>query len=210
MSQDPPMDARPPIDATDLVITPSRGARNVRTERLLLRSWRDEDRRPFAALNADPEVMEHLPATLSPAQSDALIERIETGLHGNGFGLWAVELPNEAPFIGFVGLARVDFDVFFAPAIEVGWRLARPFWGRGLASEGARAALAFGFQECGLAEVVSFTAEGNRRSRAVMERLGMRRDPRDDFDHPLLAEDDPLRRHVLYRLKRAGWNHAGH
>jgi RimJ/RimL family protein N-acetyltransferase len=151
-------------------------------------------------MNADPEVMECLPRTLSTAQSDALIERIEAGFQANAYGLWAVELPGEAPFIGFVGLARVEFDVFFAPAVEVGWRLARPFWGRGLASEAARAALAFGFEQCGLAEVVSFTVEGNARSRAVMERLGMRRDPREDFDHPLLAEGDPLRRHVLYRL----------
>lgn len=178
----------------------------MRTERLILRRWQDGDRRPFAALNADREVMEYLPGMLSRAQSDTLIERIEAGFQTNGYGLWAVELPGEAPFVGFVGLAPVDFDVFFAPAIEVGWRLARPFWGRGLASEGARAALAFGFEECGLGEVVSFTAEGNRRSCAVMERLGMRRDPREDFDHPLLAEDDPLRRHVLYRLERASWS----
>ncbi len=194
----------PPSGATGLLITRCSGTQNVRTERLLLRRWRDEDRRPFAALNADPEVMEYLPGTLSMAQSDALIRRIEVGFQAHGYGLWAVELPGEAPFIGFVGLARVDFDVFFAPTVEVGWRLARPFWGRGFASEAARAALAFGFEQCGLAEAVSFTAEGNARSRAVMERLGMRRDPGEDFDHPLLAEDDPLRRHVLYRADRAG------
>ena len=144
--------------------------------------------------------MEYLSATLSPAESAALVERIEASFEANGFGLWAVEVPGEAECIGFVGLAPVDFDVFFAPAVEVGWRLARAFWGRGLATEAAGVALAFGFQEHRLPEIVSFTTEKNRRSRAVMERLGMRRDPAEDFDHPLLAEDDPLRRHVLYRL----------
>jgi RimJ/RimL family protein N-acetyltransferase len=175
----------------------------LRTERLLLRRWRPEDLSPFAALNADPAVMEYLPATLSSAESAALVERIEASFEASGFGLWAVEVLGEAACVGFVGLAPVDFDVSFAPAVEVGWRLARPFWGRGFATEGAAAAVAFGFQEGGLAEVVSFTVEGNRRSRAVMERLGMRRDPEEDFDHPLLDVSDPLRRHVLYRLRRA-------
>jgi RimJ/RimL family protein N-acetyltransferase len=177
----------------------------LRTERLLLRRWRPGDLPSFAALNADPDVMEHLPARLSSAESAALIERFELGFETDGYGLWAVELPGEADCIGFVGLSPVDFDVFFAPAVEVGWRLARSFWGRGLATEGARAALAFGFEECDLPEIVSFTAEGNRRSRAVMERLGMRRNPQEDFDHPLLAAGNPLRRHVLYRLDRASW-----
>ena len=172
----------------------------LRTERLLLRRWRLEDLPPFAALNADPVVMAYFPATLSPSESAALVERIEASFEVNGFGLWAVEIPGEAACIGFVGLAPVDFDVFFAPAIEVGWRLARDFWGRGLATEAARAAVAFGFQEHGLPEVVSFTTHENARSRAVMERLGMRRDPAEDFDHPLLPADDPLCRHVLYRL----------
>jgi RimJ/RimL family protein N-acetyltransferase len=180
----------------------------LRTERLLLRRWRPADLPPFAALNADPDVMEYLPGTLSSAESAALIERIEAGFEANGYGLWAVELPGEASCIGFVGLAPVDLDVFFAPAVEVGWRLARSFWGRGLATEGARAALAFGLQVCDLPEVVSFTAERNGRSRAVMERLGMRRDPGEDFDHTLLGEADPLRCHVLYRLDRASWDRA--
>ncbi len=177
----------------------------LRTERLLLRRWRPVDLEPFAALNADPAVMEYLPAALSRGESKALIERIEAGFEANGYGLWAVEVPGEAPCVGFVGLSPVDFDVFFAPAVEVGWRLARSSWGRGFATEGARAALAFGFERCGFSEVVSFTAECNRRSRAVMERLAMRRDPGEDFDHPLLAESDPLRQHVLYRLDRRRW-----
>lgn len=170
-----------------------------------MRRWRPEDRKPFAALNADSVVMEYFPGTLSSDESAALIERIEAGFETNGFGLWATEVLGEAPCIGFVGLAPVDFDVFFAPAVEIGWRLARSFWGRGLATEGASAALAFGFEKCDMPEVVSFAAEGNRRSRAVMERLGMRHDPGEDFDHPQLAEGDPLRRHVLYRLDRASW-----
>jgi RimJ/RimL family protein N-acetyltransferase len=197
-----------PLNATSLVATRCAGTQNVRTERLLLRRWRPEDLAPFAALNADPAVMEFMPATLSAGESAAFIERIETGFEATGYGLWALGLPGEAPFIGFAGLARVDFDVFFAPAVEVGWRLARPFWGRGLASEAARAALAVGFEQCGLAEVVSFTAEGNARSRAVMERLGMPHDPAEDFDHPRLADGDPLRRHVLYRLDRVDWKNA--
>jgi RimJ/RimL family protein N-acetyltransferase len=178
---------------------------DLRTERLLLRRWRLSDLPFFAAINADPAVMEFMPATLSAAESAALIERFEACFQDNGFGLWAVEVPGEADCIGFVGLAPVDFDVFFAPAVEVGWRLARSFWGRGLATEGAAAALAFGFEECCLPEVVSFTAEGNRRSRAVMGRLGMRRDTGEDFDHPRLAEGNPLRRHVFYRLDRVDW-----
>jgi RimJ/RimL family protein N-acetyltransferase len=175
------------------------------TQRLLLRRWRAADHRPFAAMNADPEVMEHFPATLSPAQSTASVERFEACFETHGYGLWAIELPGEATFIGFTGLAPVDIEVPFAPAVEVGWRLARPFWGRGLASEAARAAVSFGFQAHGLPEIVSFTAKCNQRSRKVMERLGMRRHPGEDFDHPLLEAQDRLRRHVLYRLDRERW-----
>ena len=176
----------------------------LKTERLRLRRWQPKDLEPFAVLNADPAVMEFMPATLSATESASLIERVEAGFEANGYGLWALELPGQAPCVGFVGLAPVGFDVFFAPAVEVGWRLARPYWGRGLATEGALAALAFGFEQCDLREVVSFTAESNKRSRAVMGRLGMQHDPAEDFDHPLLAEGDPLRRHVLYRLGWAG------
>jgi ribosomal-protein-alanine N-acetyltransferase len=175
----------------------------LRTERLLLRRWRPADPPWFAALNADPAVMEYLTATLSLAESAALIERIEASFDIHGYGLWALQVPGQADCIGFTGLSPVSFDVFFAPTVEVGWRLARPFWGRGFATEAALAAIAFGFEQCGLPEVVSFTAQGNLRSRAVMERLGMRHDPEEDFDHPLLSKSDPLRRHVLYRLSRA-------
>jgi RimJ/RimL family protein N-acetyltransferase len=177
----------------------------LRTERLLLRRWLARDRQPFAAMNADEEVMEHFPATLSRAESIAMVERTEACFERRGYGLWAVELADEGRFIGFAGLSPVDIPVAFAPAVEIGWRLARPFWGQGFASEAAAAAITFGFIERDLKEIVSFTAVGNRRSRRVMERLGMSRDPAEDFDHPLLGEADRLRPHVLYRLHAAHW-----
>ncbi len=183
---------------------PPGAAPELRTERLLLRRWRPADRGPFAALNADPEVMEHLPAPLDRAESDALVEAIEVGFERDGYGLWALEPLDGGGLIGFTGLARPRFEAHFTPAVEVGWRLARPAWGHGYATEAARAALAFGFEQAGLAEVVSFTTAVNARSRAVMERLRMQRDPAEDFDHPSLAPDHPQRRHVLYRLAAPG------
>jgi RimJ/RimL family protein N-acetyltransferase len=176
-----------------------RAVPELSTPRLKLRRWRPGDREPFAALNADPEVMEHFPRPLTRAESDSLLEGIEAGFERDGFGLWAVEVSETGELAGFTGLATPSFDAHFTPAVEVGWRLSRPSWGNGYATEAGRAALAFGFEQLGLEEIVSFTTVANRRSRAVMERLGMTRDPGDDFDHPLLAEEDPLRRHVLYR-----------
>lgn len=171
------------------------------TERMLLRRWRDADLAPFAALNADPVVMEHFPTTLGRDQSDALAERLDAHLAKHGWGLWAVEVPGVTPFAGFVGLAGAD-AVLGRPAIEVGWRLDRAQWGHGYATEGARAALRVGFEQMGLAEVVSFTVPANVRSRAVMGRLGMTFDPGDDFDNPNVdAVAYPhLVRHVLYRI----------
>ena len=157
------------------------------------------DLEPFAAINADPLVMEHFPAPLSRADSAALIERSERCFEERGYGLWAVELRAHATFAGFVGLAPVDIDVAFAPAVEVGWRLAHPFWGHGIATEAAAAAIAFGLHELDLPGLVAYTAERNLRSRRVMERLRMRRDPAEDFAHPKLAAGDPLAAHVLYR-----------
>ena len=170
------------------------------TTRLRLRAWREADLAPFAALNADPAVMEFMPGLLSRADSDAMAGRICTRFAEQGWGLWAVGLKQGDPFIGFVGLSEPRFEAPFTPCVKIGWRLARPFWGRGYASEGARAALDFAFDTLKLAEILSFTAIENRRSRAVMERIGMVRDPAEDFDHPALASDHPLRRHVLYRL----------
>jgi ribosomal-protein-alanine N-acetyltransferase len=176
------------------------------TARLRLRRWRDEDRTPFAALNADPAVMEHFPAALSRAESDALVDRIEAGLDERGWGLWAVEVRESGSFIGFAGLNPATFEAPFTPAVEVGWRLARDHWGNGYATEGARAALGFGFNELRLDEIVSFTTHQNLRSRRVMERLGMHRDPADDFDNPTVPEGSPIRPHVLYRLDRESWS----
>jgi RimJ/RimL family protein N-acetyltransferase len=169
------------------------------TERLLLRRWREDDREPFAALNADPAVMEHFPAPLSRAESDAFIDRIAPQLDERGWGLWALEVRETGAFVGFTGLAVPRFEAHFTPAVEVGWRLARAAWGFGYASEAGRAALAVGLGELRLDEIVSFTAVGNTRSRAVMQRIGMTHDEADDFDHPALPEGHPLRRHVLYR-----------
>jgi RimJ/RimL family protein N-acetyltransferase len=174
--------------------------RQLRTERLLLRPWREDDREPFAAMNADQAVMEYFPATLTGARSDALAERIDSDIQRLGYGFWAAEIPGEAPFIGFIGLVATDDDMPFAPAIEVGWRLARAHWGKGLASEGARAAVAFGFDELGLEQIVALTAVANVRSRRVMERLGMRHDPAYDFPHPRVPVGHPIAPHVLYRL----------
>lgn len=175
------------------------------TTRLRLRDWRDDDGDPFAELNADPEVMAHFPTTLSRATSDMLVEATMDGWAANGFGLWVVERLDDGAFLGFTGLARPSFEAHFMPAVEVGWRLARNAWGHGYATEAARAALAFGFDTVRLQEIVSFTVPANLRSRAVMERIGMRHDPADDFDHPKLPPGHPLRRHVLYRLSRADW-----
>jgi RimJ/RimL family protein N-acetyltransferase len=174
----------------------------IRTPRVLLRGWRGEDLDPFAAMSADPEVMRHFPATLSRAETAALIDRVQDHFARHGFGLWAAELPGEAPFAGFVGLAVPRFEAAFTPCVEVGWRLARPYWGRGYATEAARAALHHGFTVLGLEQIYSFTVPGNFRSRAVMERLGLRHYPDEDFDHPMLIEGHPLRRHVLYRIRR--------
>jgi RimJ/RimL family protein N-acetyltransferase len=175
---------------------------SLATHRLLLRRWRDADRAPFAALNADPEVMEFLPSVLDRAASDALVDRIEASFTADGFGLWAVEVREAGRLAGFVGLWAADFPSAFTPAVEVGWRLSRASWGRGYATEAATAALADGFDRLGLDEVVSFTSVLNVRSQAVMARLGMSRDPEGDFDHPRLPEGHRLRRHVLYRLRR--------
>jgi RimJ/RimL family protein N-acetyltransferase len=177
----------------------------LHTPRLLLRRWREADLEPFAALNADPLVMEHFPAPLSREDSDALVQRIEDSFELRGYGLWAVEVATTREFIGFTGLSVPSFDAHFTPAVEVGWRLARRSWGRGYATEAARAALAFAFEEVELNDLVSFTATTNQRSQAVMRRIGMTHDPADDFDHPRLPDGDRLRRHVLYRLDAQRW-----
>jgi RimJ/RimL family protein N-acetyltransferase len=176
--------------------------KELRTDRLYLRRWRAGDREPFAKLNRDPQVMEFFPGLLSRQESDERVDRIEAHFHEHGFGLWAVEIPGVTPFAGFVGLSIPRFEAPFTPCIEVGWRLDAAYWNRGYATEGARAALDFGFCRLQLPEIVSFTVPLNVRSRRVMEKLGMTHSASDDFDHPMLAEGHPLRRHVLYRLRR--------
>ena len=186
----------------------SREAPTIETGRLVLRGWRASDRAPFAALNGDPVVMEHFPGTLTPAESDEMADRIEDLFAEHGFGLWAVEVPGVSEFVGFVGLSIPRFETRFTPCVEIGWRLAREHWGRGYAPEAARAAQRFGFERAGLAEIVSFTVPANLKSRRVMEKIGMSRDPDDDFDHPFLPAGHPLRRHVLYRLGAEEWKCA--
>lgn len=180
----------------------------IRTDRLLLRRWGERDRAPFAAMNADPAVVEHLQGPMSRERSDDFVDRIEAHWEEHGWGLWAVEVPDAAPFIGYVGLWPADHVA--AGMVEVGWRLAREAWGNGYATEGAREALRFGFTEVGLDEIVSFTVPQNVRSVAVMERIGLVRDRQGDFDHPRV---DPvayphLVRHVLYRCSRDEWLRA--
>lgn len=177
--------------------------------RLLLRPFGDEDFESFVALNADPEVMHHYPAPLSRQESQATFDRLRAHFATHGFGLWAVTLIGQNDPLGFVGIMRPSFTAHFTrpeePCIELGWRLRRSAWGHGYASEGARLSAAHAFDVLGVDEVVALTVPANTRSRAVMERLGMQRNPDDDFDHPRVAEGHPLRRHVLYRLSAARW-----
>lgn len=177
----------------------------LRTDRLLLRPWRPDDRPAFARMNADPAVTAFLVAPLTREESDAFADRIERGLAEHGFGLWAVEEADTGAFLGYAGLLHQTFQAPFTPAFEVGYRFARRAWGHGYATEAAQAAVGFGFEQAGLTEIVSMTAVGNTRSRRVMEKLGMTHDSRDDFDHPRVPDGHPLKRHVLYRISDAGW-----
>ncbi|WP_349371571.1 GNAT family N-acetyltransferase [Salinarimonas sp.] len=186
----------------------------LETERLVLRPWRDADRAPFAALNADPAVMTFFPAVLDRLDSDAAAARFRARFDRHGWGLWAVEVKGGPAFVGFTGLNPAPETLPFAPAMEIGWRLARAAWGRGYATEAARAALRFGFERLRLPEIVSFTTPLNERSVAVMERLGLRRDRRGGFAHPAFPEGHRLRPHVLYRIpsdrvRRHGSSEAG-
>ncbi|HVP46803.1 MAG TPA: GNAT family N-acetyltransferase [Bryobacteraceae bacterium] len=174
----------------------------VQTNRLILRQWQESDRAPFASLNADPRVMEFMAGPLSRKESDGLVDWIQSHFREHGFGLCAMELCEDHSFIGFVGLAVPSFQSAFTPCVEIGWRIAADYWGRGLATEGAQEMVRYAFEEAGLDELVSFTVPANMRSRRVMEKLGMTHNAGDDFDHPRLPEGHPLRRHVLYRLGR--------
>ena len=169
------------------------------TPRLLLRQWRPSDLEPFAAMNADAEVMRYYPSAWNRAQSDAFAQRVMRLIDERGWGFWAVEERASGQFIGFVGLHVPSDNLPFSPCVEVGWRLAKPYWGLGHATEAAQSAITFGFQHLHLDEIVAFTAVANQRSRTVMERLGMRLS--SEFDHPLVPVGSGLRRHVLYRLR---------
>lgn len=173
------------------------------TPRLRLRRWRPEDLAPFSALNADAEVMRYFPAPLTEAETAALIDRIEAHFQTHAFGLWAAELIGTTECIGFIGLSVPRFQAHFTPCVEVGWRLAARYWNMGLATEGALAALDYGFETLGLEEIVSFTVVANLPSRRVMEKIGMTHAADDDFAHPNLPADHPLSRHVLYRARRS-------
>ncbi|TXH67993.1 MAG: N-acetyltransferase [Thiothrix sp.] len=178
----------------------------LETPRLLLRPWQTRDYPEFAKLNTDPKVIEFLPACLSVDASNALAQRLQTLIAQQGWGFWAVELKIKHVFIGFVGLNPVHSALPFSPNIEIGWRLSSAYWGQGLATEAAQATVQFGFNDLQLTEIVAFTALGNLRSQAVMQRLGMQQGALN-FKHPSLAKDHPLAEHCLYRLSRAPYQH---
>jgi RimJ/RimL family protein N-acetyltransferase len=175
------------------------------TARLEMRRWRRDDEESFAALNADPRVMEFFPTLLSRVQSDEWISQIEAHFEEHGYGLWALEHSKSGEFVGFTGLSKVTFAAHFTPAVEVGWRLAHEAWGHGYATEAALAALASGFREAGLEEIISMTSAQNLRSRAVMRRIGMSHSAVEDFAHPQVPIASGLSRHVLYRISAADW-----
>lgn len=174
----------------------------LETDRLLLRTWEARHIAGMCTINADPKVMEHFPALQTEEETYALVERCKNQYEQHGYSLYACERKDSQTFIGFIGLNRVGFQAHFTPAVEIGWRLAASEWGQGFATEGAKAVLQYAFTELVLPEIVSFTALLNQRSIRAMEKIGLQHNSDDDFDHPKLAEDSPLRPHVLYRLRR--------
>ncbi|MBI4325209.1 MAG: GNAT family N-acetyltransferase [Chloroflexi bacterium] len=172
---------------------------NLPGPRVRLRQWMDTDVEPFAAMNADAEVMEFFPQPLTVEQSLALLEKLKRSIAARGWGLWAVEVDGD--LAGFTGLAEPSFEAHFTPCVEMGWRFRRKFWGHGFALEAAQVALRFAFASLRLREVVSFTARLNQRSQRLMQRLGMTCSPLDDFGHPMLPDGHTLRCHVLYRIQ---------
>ncbi|ATR84855.1 N-acetyltransferase [Pseudomonas sp. FFUP_PS_473] len=177
----------------------------LESARLVLRQWQDDDLREFAAMCADPQVMRYFPAPLTRLESAALIGRLRGHFAEYGFGLWALERKDSGAFIGMTGLLNVNFNAGFAPAVEIGWRLARRHWGLGFASEAAWTCLRCAFAQLGLEQVVSFTSESNLPSQKVMQAIGMQADPDSNFEHPRIPPGHPLRPHVLYRINRTQW-----
>lgn len=176
----------------------------LETDRIVLRDWSGDDLEPFAAMNADERVMEFYPAIIGREDSDALAMRLQKDMDVIGFGLYAVEVRSTGNFIGYVGISEVRFPTDFAPALEIGWRLSAQSWGHGYATEAARACMAYAFSKFEFPDLVSFTTHRNMKSIAVMERIGMQRNPADDFEHPNLPAGHPLRPHVLYRIENPG------
>jgi RimJ/RimL family protein N-acetyltransferase len=171
----------------------------ISTDRLLLRRWHEADREPFAAMGRDPEVMRHFSALLSREESNATIDEwINPHFDLHGYGMWAVELRSGGVFIGFTGLAKVGFDCPIRDDVEIGWRLSRHAWGHGYALEAATAAMSYGFSVLRLPRIVAMTVEANSRSRRLMERLGMERTPKLDFDHPRVPENSPVKPQIVY------------
>ena len=180
----------------------------IETPRLILREWRDEDLEPFSRINADERVCEFLGKTLTPEETRAMVERNRADFQEQGFGLWALEVKGGPAFIGYTGLGIPSFQAHFTPCVEIGWRLAFEHWGRGYATEAARAVLSHAFTQLGIDEIVSLTVPRNLRSRAVMEKIGMKRDWDGDFDYPMLPPNHHLLRHILYRIAKGGFYSA--
>jgi len=181
----------------------------LHSKRCVLRQWNASDLAPWAAMNADPEVRRHFPSLLSAEQASAEAGRCRDAIAQRGWGMWALEVPGEFAFAGFVGLNVPHYDAPFVPAVEIGWRLPRAAWGQGYATEAAQAALEFALTRLGLDEVIAIAVPGNEASLRVMKRLGMERDEAGDFDHPRVEAGHPLRRHVLYRAVRKGLRAGG-
>lgn len=173
---------------------------HLETDRLILREWIDEARKPFAQMNADPMVMEYMPRRLDEGASDKLVDRFSQHFKKHGYGLYVAESKDTKEFMGFVGLSNVELEVPFAPAVEIAWRLSYEFWGQGYASEAAKSVLKHGLGKLKIPEIVAFTVYDNTRSIAVIEKLGLERDPKGDFDYPRLPKGHPLAKHVLFRI----------
>ncbi|MDH5393723.1 MAG: GNAT family N-acetyltransferase [Gammaproteobacteria bacterium] len=177
----------------------------IKTERLLMRQWREEDLFDFWLLNSDPEVMEYLPEIPSEEDSNILAEKIIKLIARNGWGFWAIETLNDNSFIGFVGLNEPKYELPVNPCVEVGWRLARKYWGNGYATEAGNASLDFAFDNLNVNEIYSFTSVANKKSQAVMERLNMI-NTHSNFNHPTIPDDSPYREHVLYKIDKENWS----
>lgn len=181
----------------------------IETERLILRTWKKEDADPYFQINQNPKIIEFIRGPITMEQVNDFISAVNRQSDKHGYTLWAVELKETGELMGFIGLNYIDWESHFTPAVEVGWRLGSQFWGKGYATEGAKASLDYGFKQCGLKEIVSFTVPANIRSIRVMEKIGLKRDVNGDFAHPKLAADHLLSQHILYRLTIDEYLQAG-